>query len=784
MMPGGADWSQEIERKLRACDIFVLLVSRHSLSSDYVIDKEIAIIRERQAKGEAVHFYPLVLTPTPKVGLELVCDKNLRPLDGKPLSDYSLNERYRHMNEVVNEIAAIVSRIAGQIETSQTGSVSLPVLRITTNEPIAQPSVHPPKFVLPASESVSHFYGYDRAKRLWGQIRPHEDARQRSLRGWLKSQDKSIALVMASRAALRVLPRITHLRMWSAETQNLFLDVVGTVFRASSFSRAAGKYPSFASEVGRSSMPVSEVLQTFAPKDGLLEVPHYHTVLLAISAARWAVEIASYPGGAPAAESAAWAASAASSAMEDETLGWDQVQSEINSIETAGPIALANSPLWWRAAPDWVAREWTRLRSILPKNESWDVWIDWYEERLRGGSRGEHSELVFTSVPQEEWDKGPATANAWIKAHLPNAAEPTPAELPEVPPAPPLRPPEAPPAELPEALFGLDAPFAYVWTASQRIALVAGAQNLPDYRHFSSEEDHRYALQACRVGCERLLKALRDGRYNARPEYGEALEYYLDDLPKTAGAGNILLANNQARILHDMFLADAAVLSEGLASRLKSVIANQFALNAFYDLVQRHDEAVNAGNWTRPFPLDATRKLLWCGRGQYAAVVRARGRAGAAAGRTGRAASGCTAGASASIRHRAAAAAARDARRARFLAAADGDFGERFVGDVPSRAGPADRQARVARRGGSTRPACPTDPRLPARARGREKVKPTNLHVMPANADIQRFKSVLDARLRGNDKRRRGPLVRPASPATFSRGRRAGTGRFRSQAAA
>ena len=93
LMPGGADWEREIEQKLRACDIFILLVSRHSLSSDYVVDKEIAIIRERQAKGEAVHFYPLVLTPTPKIALDLVRDKNLRPRDGKPFSDYSLNER-------------------------------------------------------------------------------------------------------------------------------------------------------------------------------------------------------------------------------------------------------------------------------------------------------------------------------------------------------------------------------------------------------------------------------------------------------------------------------------------------------------------------------------------------------------------------------------------------------------------------------------------------------------------------------------------------------------------
>ena len=56
-----------------------------------------------------------------------------------------------------------------------------------------------------------------------------------------------------------------------------------------------------------------------------------------------------------------------------------------------------------------------------------------------------------------------------------------------------------------------------------------------------------------------------------------------------------------------MFLADAAMLPEGFAARLKGVIANQFALNAFYDLVQRHNEAVSAGNWSQPFPLDAAK---------------------------------------------------------------------------------------------------------------------------------------------------------------------------------
>ena len=271
---------------------------------------------------------------------------------------------------------------------------------------------------------------------------------------------------------------------------------------------------------------------------------------------------------------------------------WEEIRVDVASTRELGVNTSSDAPLWSKGAPEWATVAWESLREALPEGQSWDVWTKWYEERLRGVSRGEAYELVFASVPLDVWDKGPAAANAWIKAHLPKAPKPKPS------------------VELPAPVPNLDAPFAYGWTASQRVAVIAGAQNLPDYRNFSSEEDHRRALEACRIGGERLLKALRDGRYNARPEYGETLEYYLDDLPKTAGAGNILLANDQVRILHAMFLADAAMLPEGFASRLKSVIANQFALNAFYDLVQRHNEAVNAGNWTQPFPLDAAKEFF------------------------------------------------------------------------------------------------------------------------------------------------------------------------------
>jgi TIR domain-containing protein len=110
-MMGGADWDPEIKQKLCACDIFILLVSANSMASDYIVDKEIAIIRERQAKGDDVHFYPLLLTPTPDAGLDKIRDKNLRPPDAQPFSGFSYHDRLKHMTEAANEIPKITQQI-------------------------------------------------------------------------------------------------------------------------------------------------------------------------------------------------------------------------------------------------------------------------------------------------------------------------------------------------------------------------------------------------------------------------------------------------------------------------------------------------------------------------------------------------------------------------------------------------------------------------------------------------------------------------------------------------
>ncbi len=87
-------------------------MSTHSTGSDYIVDKEIPIIRERQRNDDGAYFYPLLLDWTPKAGLEQVNDKNLRPRDARPFSSLSLSERSRQMAEAADEIADVAKGIA------------------------------------------------------------------------------------------------------------------------------------------------------------------------------------------------------------------------------------------------------------------------------------------------------------------------------------------------------------------------------------------------------------------------------------------------------------------------------------------------------------------------------------------------------------------------------------------------------------------------------------------------------------------------------------------------
>ena len=126
----------------------------------------------------------------------------------------------------------------------------------------------------------------------------------------------------------------------------------------------------------------------------------------AASAAMWAARSAE--AWADATDCAKCAAFAAHSAASAEFTMWAEVRADVETILRLGAVALADEPLWSLGQPEW-ALHW---------GLDWGVWIDWYRNRLRGGSRGERYELVFAIVPLDAWEKGPQTANAWIEAHL------------------------------------------------------------------------------------------------------------------------------------------------------------------------------------------------------------------------------------------------------------------------------------------------------------------------------------------------------------------------------
>jgi hypothetical protein len=393
LMPGGADWEREIGAKLRACDIFVLLVSHHSLSSDYIVDREIAIIRERQANGEDVHFYPLLLTPTPKIALDVVRDKNLRPRDGKPFFDYSLNDRYQRMSEAADEIAAI----AGEI----------------------------------AAHKIAQKAHAEDQRRAIARIKDRV-----SLKEWLEGQNCEVAVTIAARSALRTAPLAVRAlpNQSGAKKLDTIAALASEVFRAAALARVAAKYSARASDLRLSSLAATDAVRATpdyraavaaaavqsAPDDQPVAIPTAAALSRAAAASASAAAAAWANANADAnAAIAAVDAAVSAAAVGSDAAAWEEVRLDAATFARLGANRLADSPLWSGRAPDWARDDWARLQGALPRGEDWEVWKEWYEERLRGGSHGEAHEVAFASVPLDVWDKGPAAANRWIREHLP-----------------------------------------------------------------------------------------------------------------------------------------------------------------------------------------------------------------------------------------------------------------------------------------------------------------------------------------------------------------------------
>ncbi len=98
---------------------------------------------------------------------------------------------------------------------------------------------------------------------------------------------------------------------------------------------------------------------------------------------------------------------------------------------------LSTAPLWEGREPSWFKQVWSNAKKqLLEDSHSWSVWIDWYERRIRGENfsfsipgdryRREENEVLRSlalSIDNSFWDRGAEHVNTELTCWLEEARE-------------------------------------------------------------------------------------------------------------------------------------------------------------------------------------------------------------------------------------------------------------------------------------------------------------------------------------------------------------------------
>jgi hypothetical protein len=426
------------------------------------------------------------------------------------------------------------------------------------------------------------------------------------LESWLRGRPPADARVIACRTALRVLPLLAGVSSTDSGRALTFTELTSVNFRGTSLAWSAAKYPARANELSPAdaARDTNAAARDVNSANNATGAGHDATAAVAAAVTAAAAATTAYAAYASAASAdastdayaasaAANTAAAAENAFAANGIGdnpdtpqeqiWRSISSDVLALaEGLAPDLLANRALWPGGIPHSISFNWRTLVQFLPPNGDWDVWTQWYERRLIGRAYPESYEIVFARVPDEEWKKGPVSANAWIKTEL--------AKLERKP------------------IQNVTSVFTFQWNEANRIALSSGPQNLPVFPFPGNEADHRSRLDAERALAERLISDIAQKQYNIRSDYLDSLRRYASDLPASPVTGNFLLADAEARILRALFESEADSLPQGFAARLKIMLEQHIALRAFYPEVERFYLDVRKGRLEEPLPQDAVER--------------------------------------------------------------------------------------------------------------------------------------------------------------------------------
>jgi hypothetical protein len=232
---------------------------------------------------------------------------------------------------------------------------------------------------------------------------------EKDLERWLKDQPDEVARVIASRAALSAIPFLA--RYVGGAPRRRGAAIVLPCFRGHAPPWFAGNWPNQGGEgfdtagdaAGGAAWAAAGAAAWAAARDA------------AGDAARSAAGAAARAAAGAAARDAARAArDAARDAI------WVRLNDDTNSID-AGISAneLATKPIWLAQAPVAFAQRWSQLKQLLLSlDENWQVWTNWYDDRLAGAEVGRPLILELERerilIPNEIWKQGPAVVNAVI----------------------------------------------------------------------------------------------------------------------------------------------------------------------------------------------------------------------------------------------------------------------------------------------------------------------------------------------------------------------------------
>ena len=150
---GGGLWRSDINKALERCAVCVFLVSRHSLSSRFILDVEIKRMLERHY-GRGGHLYPILITPTDLGVAPWLLRLNLKPVNAMALELYPPGPRNQIMSELSSEIRQIIERF----KLDSTHSSELMILTYHHTNPskprVCRTPTHPYRQFSPQNEAV------------------------------------------------------------------------------------------------------------------------------------------------------------------------------------------------------------------------------------------------------------------------------------------------------------------------------------------------------------------------------------------------------------------------------------------------------------------------------------------------------------------------------------------------------------------------------------------------------------------------------------------------------